>query len=434
MLDAIDNTAYAYHVNGNLFYSYTFSGLPSGTVTRIDFDTNNLLLSADETILDRCIDSDNSIYDLVSGSSYITKDDVDFYSSSGVTNIKVDSLSNLWILKDNNGVYKIDSDGSVVTNTTVGNSVVGDRDIFFSSEYNDDISDYADYVWVLQGATNILYKLSSSCDLLKTIYLEDGVDLLDPKFSSQVRENMVFDINGDSNAYDWQVKYADKTPRIEAQIFVSELSGCRGIGFFEIEEDFVINCVESPLPYITLSYPCSSLLDDEYYNFAFTYDSDNAEAKFYVNSVLVDEFSSTLDSEVYYQYENSMVLGGNMGNGGVLNDDLKMNKYTFKGSIADLRIYDRILNNFDIKHIDLTNYDYSDMVWNMPIGEQSFIEEVERFFKHKLPGSKSNFYNIRLNGLSITNSETRSIIEEIIKTTVKKIAPAYTQLYSIIWD
>ena len=68
---------------------------------------------------------------------------------------------------------------------------------------------------------------------------------------------------------------------------------------------------------------------------------------------------------------------------------------------------------------------------NLPIGVQSFIEEIERFFKHKLPGSKSQMFNIKLNGLNITNTYTRATIEAIIRDTVTKIAPVHTQLYQV---
>ena len=62
------------------------------------------------------------------------------------------------------------------------------------------------------------------------------------------------------------------------------------------------------------------------------------------------------------------------------------------------------------------------------------FKEIERFFKHKLPGNKSQYYNIRLVNLGITDLTTRTIIEEIIKDTVTKISPAYTELYRIIWE
>jgi hypothetical protein len=69
----------------------------------------------------------------------------------------------------------------------------------------------------------------------------------------------------------------------------------------------------------------------------------------------------------------------------------------------------------------------------MPTGTQSYVEEVERFFKHKLPGQKSHMYNIRIANLDIDNEDTRNVIEQTIRNTIDKVTPAYTELYKINW-
>ena len=77
---------------------------------------------------------------------------------------------------------------------------------------------------------------------------------------------------------------------------------------------------------------------------------------------------------------------------------------------------------------------FHDLIWNMPTGMRNYLEEVERFFKFKTPGLKSQFYNIKLIGLQITDPDLRNMIENIIKQTVKRVAPLYTELYKIIWE
>ncbi len=74
------------------------------------------------------------------------------------------------------------------------------------------------------------------------------------------------------------------------------------------------------------------------------------------------------------------------------------------------------------------------MAWNMPTALTSYIEEIVRFFKFKMPGQKSQFYNIKLIGLQIDDEDVREIIEDIIKEAIQKIAPLYTSLHKIIWD
>ena len=106
----------------------------------------------------------------------------------------------------------------------------------------------------------------------------------------------------------------------------------------------------------------------------------------------------------------------------------------FKGKIDDLRIYNTVLNNSDIRYIYLNKFDYHQLNWNMATGNQNYLEEVSRFFKFKLPGLKSQYYNIRINGLQISDSNTRIMIESIIKDNLKKIVPSYAELFKIVWE
>ena len=56
-----------------------------------------------------------------------------------------------------------------------------------------------------------------------------------------------------------------------------------------------------------------------------------------------------------------------------------------------------------------------------------------RFFKHKAPGSKSTFFKIKLSGLSITDKNTRAMIEASVKAAVERTKPAYSELISVEW-
>jgi hypothetical protein len=70
----------------------------------------------------------------------------------------------------------------------------------------------------------------------------------------------------------------------------------------------------------------------------------------------------------------------------------------------------------------------------MPIKTQYFLEEIDRFFKCKIPGNKSQFYNIKIKGLNIDNIEVQQMIENIIKDTLPKTEPSYTKNFKIIWE
>jgi hypothetical protein len=409
VLDTTTNTASGFAPDLSLIGTVV---MPSpSAVSRIDFDTQNVFLSGDATILDRCIDSSNNVFELRDGADNIYKNTTEVYSASGVTNIACDSGGILWALKDGNVVVKtVAGSTSADITCTIGDYTTGQRRIVFTNEYSS--SGHKDYAWILHSADNRMYKVDDTCTLVEEFNLSDYVDVLDSKFLGQDRSLMVFDINGDSTGHRWQTKYLGHTPRVEAQVVLDQylLSG------------------------VTLSYPASNFVSDEFNNISFTYDSVTSIADLYINTVLVDSASSTPNTEIYYKQDNAMIIGGDMANDNSLNDALLTNRYSVIGEIDRVRIYDTALNSFDIKHLEFLDYNFADMTWNMPVGTQSFVEEVSQFFKNKLPGAKSHFYNIRLSHLGITDANTRAIIEEIIRETVVKVAPVHTELYNIIWD
>jgi hypothetical protein len=72
------------------------------------------------------------------------------------------------------------------------------------------------------------------------------------------------------------------------------------------------------------------------------------------------------------------------------------------------------------------------MIWNMPIGKRSYVEDIKSWFKMQMPGSKSKYYNINIHNLNVSD-EVKSIIEQAIKTNLTKIAPTNASLYKINW-
>ena len=78
-------------------------------------------------------------------------------------------------------------------------------------------------------------------------------------------------------------------------------------------------------------------------------------------------------------------------------------------------------------------FEGEDLIWSIPTSQIQYIEGIERFFKHKAPGSKSTFFKIKLSGLSITDENTRAMIEASVKAAVERTKPAYSELISVEW-
>jgi len=77
---------------------------------------------------------------------------------------------------------------------------------------------------------------------------------------------------------------------------------------------------------------------------------------------------------------------------------------------------------------------FSDLTWSTPTGERYYIEQIERLFLHRLPGAKSNMFNIKIRNSNITNTGLREIIEKNIIASLNKTIPVHTKLNSIIWE
>jgi hypothetical protein len=76
---------------------------------------------------------------------------------------------------------------------------------------------------------------------------------------------------------------------------------------------------------------------------------------------------------------------------------------------------------------------FTPLNWNSSSGQRAYIEEIERFFLHRLPGQKSQYFDIKIKNSTITDSNVKTIIENNIKNILSQNTPAYTNLRNIIW-
>lgn len=306
----------------------------------------------------------------------------------------------IWKITDINTLLKTDLSGGFILSSTFGNSLgISGRNIGLTNEYN--VDRYDDFVWVMQENEQYLYKYDTEGSLVKRIDLT----------KYHINPTIMGDFTGYQRDRKFNYLLNNGTQmQVDIHLNTNPLSGSK----------------------YTLSVPVSTLSNLDWHMFSFIKRSDNIE--FYVDTVLVDSKSVMDNSYIYYDYENPLIVGANVGRIQTLDEELNINKTHFKGKVDDLRIYNVPLNISDLRHIYFNKYNYSDLNWNMPIAKQSYLEEVERFFKFKLTGMKSQYYNIKLIGLQVYDEDTRSIIEDSIKSTIKKVAPAYAELYKIIWE
>lgn len=375
---------------------------------KLVINSSNSLTAFDA--IDACVFEDtyywtiNSLGDLYCNNGLV-------FSGLSASNVQC-SKDYTWALFDNDKVLRIDKEVSQLTNAvtfSIGTSAtipdistlsISGRNIFFTNETNED------YVWILQPNTEYLYKYDTSLNLIQKtniVYVENSIQ------SPAVK--------GDASGYQWHRLFnfsnlqVSATPQIEAIAYT-------GTG----------------TKYKT-TIPVSILSQSDWHMFTFSIDAVGGSMNLYMDTVLRTSTTLPVSSSIFYKYETPLLIGSNVGHINPLDVELnKINKIYHSGSFDDLRIYTDILNNSDIRHIYLTKFSFKDLVWGLPVGTQSYIEEIVRFFKFKMPGQKSQYYNIHLKGLQITDESVRQIIEDIIRDAIQKIAPLYTSLYKIVWD
>jgi hypothetical protein len=193
---------------------------------------------------------------------------------------------------------------------------------------------------------------------------------------------------------------------------------------------------------VSLQYDTASLYPG-WHHIAVTFDSERGVAKYYIDSQLVDQttlksnYPSGKNREIFFDYRSSLLLGSDSIKNSSLNDIINIqDAYKFVGRVADLKIYNKTLSSGDIAQLYFS-FDYSDnrkpLIWNMPTGSRNYIEEIKQWFQMQLPGSKSNYFNINIRNLPITDDNVKMLIEDAIRKNVQRIIPAHTSLYKINW-
>jgi len=374
--------------------------LANGSVSGFDNYLGNLITSFATTLTTNYIDI--SLSNQVSGSetTFTFDNSGNIVTVGNNQSFAYQADDTLWVLSGANLFYKTDLLGNMILSGNVGLSTdLSGRNINFTQTIINGIP--TTYVWILQEADQALWKYDINGNLL------ERVNISEYNFNPYI----VGDFTGYQRNRKFDYVKWNKTPQIQAEIFLNTtpLSGKKYI----------------------LSIPTSEIAND-WHMFTFTF--NQSSINLYMDSIL--RTSQNFGEPVYinYLYDNPLVLGSNTGKLESLDTELFLSDVAFVGAIDDLRIYDIMLNNSDIRHLYFSKFDFKDLNWNMPTNEQSYLEEIERFFKFKMSGSKSPYYNIKLINLGITDSSTRELIENIIRKTIKKVAPAYTELYKIIWE
>jgi len=359
------------------------------------------------------VNSQSDLYYITS--NYLYRDDIVIWTANSFENILCDDYDNIWLLYNSNSIAKLDKNNKLLFSTIlpISSTDVGPRSLNFFKELTP--TGLVESIMVFDSRTQYAHKLSTSCDVLSSI---NTADFTGSAITLQVYH--LFGVN--DNGFDWQRKYVKPTmivPGISVKTF--------------LRQPYINGATNR----VVLQTSTLGLHDTK--TLTVTFNFANGTLKFYINGDLVA--SENFEGFNYKISANkntlSWVLGTNASKRDVLINDLyQPGYYTLDGTLGDFHIYSKELSQSNVRA--LTDYSrdvaYKDLVWNMPIGSRNYVEEVERFFKHKMPGNKSQFFNIKLTGLNIVDTIVRTEIEESIRGVLRRINPVHATLYNIIWE
>jgi hypothetical protein len=362
------------------------------------------------------------------GQKWIIKPDQKVYcnnvlvaSVSGeiVTGLAIDPENNIWCLANKNETIKIDP----FTKTVITKFQIGLKSLEYSARNISFIKNYErqtnKHTWIALFVHNFektLYFTNLNGKIVKYFYLPDKVDITD-----------VNTLDQNINLIDFN-SYTDFTGYERNRIF--------GIHKYKNQHHLEIKISTKPNnPYLpnstkTLSIPVN-FTNEEWYCVTLVF--KKRELICYINGIHKGSYP-LLPSHIFnYDFKNNLYIGCPTGKTQNLNKEIESESIIWNGYMDSIKIYDYGINEKFLPVFLREKTIATDLIWNIKTIPLQYVETIERFFAHKLPGNKSIFYNLKIAGHNITDSNLRQKIEQEFHQIVQKIQPAYTDLLKIEW-
>jgi len=351
---------------------------------------------------------------------YLNNNIISSLSSVKATNIAVDPNNYIWVLADSNIVHKIDPDAlSVISTFTIGVKTdnVDLKNIGFIKKYNRSTNSFEWLAIIYHSYEKTLYFANLQGNILDTVFLPEKLNILDPATSIQNSELLSFTGKGDFTGYErkriFNKALYNNNPQIQFKIAATPTD------------------INLPYTIYNLSVPVQYFVDKTWHLITATY--KNRTMSLYVDNYLRDTLTILNNTDLNYEFKNDLFIGCPCGKADNLNKDINSTSIIWNGYIDSIKIYDYCIDSKLIEFFLREKILADNIQWNIPTSPLQYVEVIDRFFKHRQPGSKSVFFNIKLTGAKITDFETKKQIETDIKLAIEQIKPAYAELLRVEW-
>lgn len=340
--------------------------------------------------------------------------------SGSNTNLAVDPENNLWVLSNSNTAYKINTITKQVIDTYEIGVLTTDtqpKNISFIRVYTRATNSYTWYAIICHDFEKTVYQVTLDGKIVENTFLPPKLNILDPVTAIQDPNQLTFVGRGDFTGYERR--------RIFNKVFYNNNPQIQ----FKVASEYPNRSLPNSIN--TLSVPAQYLADNVWHLITVTL--KNSVAKIFIDNYERDSMVLPGNARLTYEFKNDLFIGTPCGKTENYNREINSTSTIWNGYIDSVRVYDYAIEPKFIQYFSREKTNASDIEWNIQTAALQYVEVIDRFFKHKLPGSKSVFFNIRLTGSKITDPALRSRIEDDIKLAVQQIKPAYSELLKVEW-
>lgn len=349
--------------------------------------------------------------------------------SDKATNLAVGPDNNIWVLHGDNKLSIVNPNTSpnksIKQTLSVGSlisklqPVARKRNISFINQYDRE-TNTRQYICVLYYSDEkILYYYNLDGILQNIVYINELFNTLIIQRKKQKYANFEFKANGDFTSYEHKRVFKNSS------LFANKPQVILRVGRKDQQQ------IQTSYKLFKKSTSIEEWQDQSWH--FFTLVLKNRTYSLFIDGIEKIILPISGRYITTYNTQPAFRIGSALGNKEGFNNEVQYTSNIFNGKVADVRLYNYALNKEQLNFFLQASNQAENVFWMCPTPSIQYVEEIERVYKHKLPGFKSNFFNLKLLGSQITDTSTRKIIEDEIRAMVESIKPAYIDLLKIDW-